>query len=313
MDGGHQIYWEESGDPEGIPALYLHGGPGGTLGAGGYRNKFAAEDVRLIGLDQRGCGRSTPLASTPGYDLGGNTTGHLLADIESLRRHLDIDAWLLNGVSWGSTLALAYAQAFPEHTLGVVLMAVTTTSRFEVQWITETVGALFPEAWDRFAGHAEEAAINYRRGETPLVDAYLKLLQDPDPTVRNAASHQWALWEDTHISLGAGSVTRDPRWNDDAYRLTFFTLTAHYWSNHGFINPPLLERMDRIQDIPATLIHGRQDASSPVRTAWELRRAWPNSELIIDEGEGHGGMNMVDEWRCANTRHVQRLKSSAAA
>lgn len=304
---GHRIYWEESGNPQGVPALYLHGGPGGTLGAGGYRNKFSLEDVRLIGFDQRGCGRSTPLAGSPGYDLTENTMEHLLSDIEDLRTHLGVDAWLLNGVSWGSTLALAYAQAFPARTLGIVLMAVTTTSRFEVQWITDTVGHLFPEAWEEFAAHAENAGIGYQRGVGRLSEAYLKLVQDPDPSVRDAASRQWALWEDTHISLGTGGFRRDPRWDDDAFRLTFFTLTAHYWSNFGFLDPPILKRMDRLRDIPATLIHGRRDISSPVRTAWELHRAWPGSELLIDGGEGHGGISMVDQWRDANARQVQRL------
>ncbi|WP_238385348.1 alpha/beta fold hydrolase [Nesterenkonia muleiensis] len=306
---GHQLYWEESGNPDGIPALYLHGGPGGTLGSGGYRNKFDLEDVRLIGMDQRGCGRSTPPASAPGYDLAENTTQHLLADIEALRTHVGIEAWLLNGVSWGSTLAIAYAQAFPHRTLGIVLMAVTTTSRFEVEWITETVGNLFPEAWDRFAAHAENAEIGYRRGQGRLVEAYLKLLRDPDPDVRDAASRQWALWEDTHISLGTGGIIRDPRWDDGAFRATFCTLAAHYWSNLGFMDPPILARMDRLRGIPATLIHGRRDVSGPVRTAWELHQTWPGTELIIDEGEGHGGTGMVDQWRAANSRHVQRLIS----
>jgi proline iminopeptidase len=151
---GHEMYWEESGDPAGIPALYLHGGPGGTLRNGSYRTKLDPARFRVVAVDQRGCGRSRPHVTEPGYDLEQNTTAHLVRDLELLRGHLGVDRWLLNGVSWGSTLALAYAQEHPERVSGIVLMAVTTTSRAEVDWITETVGAVFPEAWDRFAGHA---------------------------------------------------------------------------------------------------------------------------------------------------------------
>ena len=156
---GNTVYWEEWGSAKGVPALYLHGGPGGTLGAGRYRERCDLGRTRLVGFEQRGCGRSTPHASDPRVSLAGNTTAALVGDIERLRTHLGIEAWIVNGVSWGSTLALAYAQAHPERVLGVVLFAVTTTSRREVNWITEGVGAIFPEAWDRFARHAERAGI----------------------------------------------------------------------------------------------------------------------------------------------------------
>ena len=199
---GHEIYWEESGNPVGIPALYLHGGPGSTLGTGGYRTKFDPTRFRIVALDQRGCGRSTPHVTSPGYDLGQNTTAHLVGDLELLREHLGVDRWLVNGVSWGSTLALAYAQAHPARVAALVLMAVTTTSRAEVDWITETVGAVFPEAWERFASHAEEAGIGYVRGQGRLVTAYARLLTSPDPAVRDAASQAWAEWEDHHIRSG---------------------------------------------------------------------------------------------------------------
>lgn len=306
VGGGHEVFWEESGRPDGIPALYLHGGPGGGLRAGGYRANFDPSRFRIVGLDQRGCGRSRPHATAPGYDLGENTTAHLIADIEALRRHLRIERWVVNGVSWGSTLALAYTQAHPDRVLGITLMALTTTSRAEVDWITETVGAIFPEAWDRFAGHAEAAGIGYRRGEGRLVEAYRRLMTDPDRRVRDAASVAWAEWEDAHVSMSRGPE-RDSRWADDEYRQTFVTLTSHYWTNDGFLDPPILDRMDRLVGIPATLIHGRRDVSGPVVTAWQLHRAWPGSELIIDEGEGHGGPAMVDAWCDANSRHADRL------
>ena len=158
--------------------------------------------------------RSTPLAHDPSHDLDGNTTQRLIADIEALRSHLEVDTWLLNGVSWGSTLALAYAQAHPERVLGIVLMAVTTTSRAEVDWVTEGVGMIYPEAWDRLARHAEDAGIGYQRYDERLISAYARLMRSPDPAVRTAAVDAWADWEDIHVSIGAGGFHRNPRWDD---------------------------------------------------------------------------------------------------
>ena len=298
----NQVYWEEWGSPEGVPAVYLHGGPGGGLGTGSYRLRFDGARMRVVGFEQRGCGRSTPHVSDPSVALTKQTTAHLIRDVERLRDHLGIEAWIVNGVSWGSTLALAYAQAHPDRVLGVVLFAVTTTSRREVDWITEGVGMVFPEAWDRFAGHAEKAGIGYRRDRGRLVDAYARLMEAPDPAVREAASQEWALWEDTHVSLGAGGFQRDPRWQDVRFRQAFVRLTAHYWSHDGFCDPPILDQVGRLKDVPGVLIHGRKDISSPVRTAWELHRRWPGSSLMIDEGDGHGGSSMVQRWREANDR-----------
>lgn len=309
MPDGQQVYWEESGHPDGVPALYLHGGPGGGLGTGGYRGKFDPDRFRLVGFDQRGCGRSLPLASDPAHDLATNTTDRLIADIEALREHLGIDAWVLNGASWGSTLAIAYARAHPGRVLGVVLVAVTTTSAAEVEWITETVGAIFPEEWDRFAAHAEQAGIGYRRGHGRLVDAYASLLNDPDPAVRDAASRAWARWEDVHISLGQPEPPTNPGWADDDFRLSFTILTSHYWSHDGFLDPPLLGSLEAIGHLPAVLIHGRTDVSGPLRTAWEVHRQWPASELVVIEDEGHGGPAMVDAWTDALSRLADRLEA----
>jgi proline iminopeptidase len=306
VGAGQRVYWEESGRPDGIPAFYLHGGPGGTLGPGGYVTKFDPERFRIIGIDQRGCGRSAPIAIEPEHDLEANTTAALIKDCELMRERLGVDRWVINGVSWGSTLALAYAQAHPDRILGVVLMAVTSTRRWEVDWITERVGAIFPEAWDRFAGHAEQAGIGYRRHESRIVEAYARLIRDPDPAVRDAAALAWAEWEDHHVSLVEG-LHRNPRWDDQLFRQVFVTLTTHYWSHDGFCDPPLLDRMDRLAGIPGFLIHGRADVSGPLITAWELHRRWPGSELIIDEGEGHGGARMVDAWADANSRLADRL------
>lgn len=297
---GQQIWWEEWGAADGVPALYLHGGPGSGLRASSYRHSFDPARTRVVGFEQRGCGRSTPHAADPTTSLTANTTPHLVRDIEALREHLRIDAWIINGVSWGSTLALAYAQTHPQRVIGAVLFAVTTTNRRDVDWVTEGVGAMFPEAWDRFAGHAENAGIGYHRGRDRLVTAYAQLMQSPDPDVREAASQEWALWEDTHISIGAGGFHRDPRWEDARFRHAFARLTTHYWSHNGFCDPPLLERMGQVHGLPAVLIHGRRDISGPAVIAWEVHRSWPGSELVIDEGDGHGGDSMAQRWRIAN-------------
>lgn len=306
---GQQIYWEEWGLPGGVPALYVHGGPGGGLRTSLYRNRFDLTRTRVVGFEQRGCGRSTPHASDPSTSLATNTTAHLIQDMEQLREHLGVHAWIVNGVSWGSTLALAYAQAHPERVLGIVVFAVTTTSRREVDWITEGIGSVFPEAWDRFAGHAEESGIGYTRGTGRLVEAYGRLIESPNPAWRDAASQEWALWEDTHISIGTGGFQRDPRWEDDHFRLGFMRLTVHYWANDGFCEPPILERMERLRDIPGILIHGRLDISSPTITAWQLHRSWPTSRLIIDEGDGHGGTSMIEHWREANDQLAARVSA----
>ena len=307
MSDGQGVHYEESGAAGGIPALYLHGGPGGGLGARGWTTKLDPDRYRVVGFDQRGCGRSVPLATDPEHDLDANTAARLIADIEELREHLGVRAWVVNGVSWGSTLAIAYAQAHPERVLGVVAMAVTTTSRAEVEWITETVGALYPEEWDRFAALAEGAGTGYRRGSGRLVEAYARLMRHDDPAVRDAASRAWARWEDVHVAIGAGGYSPGPRWEDATYRHCFTTLTTHYWANDGFCDPPLLETMDRLHGIPAVLVHGRRDVSGPVRTVWEVHRHWPGSRLVVVEDEGHGGPAMVEAWCAANDEMAARL------
>ncbi len=313
VDDVHEIYWEESGRAEGIPAVYLHGGPGSSLGRGAYRTKFDPDRFRVVSFDQRGCGRSTPRATAPNYDLNLNTTQHLIQDMEALRRYLGVDRWLVNGVSWGSTLALAYAQAHPDRVLGIVLMAVTTTARSEVDWITQTVGAIYPEAWDRLASNAEQAGIGYRRHADRVIEAYARLMTDPEPAVRDRAAWAWHDWETHHVSIGAGGVPPDPRQGDGDARRVFATLVTHYWANDGFLSPGVLDRMELLHGIPATLIHGRLDVSGPAITPWLLHRAWPGSELIITEREGHGGPAMVETWCEANTRHADRLDAQAAS
>lgn len=288
VSDGNEIYWEASGNPTGIPALTLHGGPGSGLG-GGYRRRFDPERFLIVGLDQRGCGRSTPLVTDPAAPpLETNTTQALIADIETLRVHLGIETWLVTGLSWGVTLAIAYAQAHPDRVSAIVLLAVTSTSEDEVTWITESIGRIFPEEWEAF-----EAASKRRPGQR-VIDAYYTLITDPDPAVRAKAARDWCTWEDVHVSLMPGAAP-DPRYDDPEFREIFATLVIHYWKHAGFAGEGgLLAGMDRIGHIPAALIHGQMDVSGPLVTAWNLHKVWPASELIVVKGEGHGGNEMID-------------------
>ena len=280
---GHRVYWECSGNPNGRPALFLHGGPGSGCSVN-QRRFFDPSRYRIVLFDQRGCGRSRPLASTPDAQLSSNTTGHLIADIELLREAQNVQKWTVLGLSWGTTLGLAYAQAYPERIDALVLGLVTTTSRREVQWITEDVGRIFPQEWDRFAAAVPDGMRDMR-----LVDAYAELLFDPDPLVRERAASEWCRWEDTHVSLTPGHAP-DPRFLDAEFRLRFSRLVTHYWRNAAFLDDEQLIRdAALLNGIPAVLIHGRYDLSSPLETAWRLSRRWATSELKLLGDAGHGG------------------------
>lgn len=288
VEGLQTLYWEASGNPEGKPALYLHGGPGGGIMTG-YRRHFDPDTHLIVSFEQRGCGRSRPLVDEPGHDLAANTTHSLIGDIEALRRHLGIERWLVYGVSWGTTLALAYAQAHPARVSELVLACVSTTSHGEVAWITEGMGRLFPQEWARFAEAAAPVA-----GQS-LIQAYYARILSPDPQIRAEAARAWCEWEDVHVSLAPGHQPY-AGFEDPAFRLRFATLVIHYWAHAGFIDEPgLLAGVDRLAHIPAVLIHGRYDVSSPLETAWQLHRAWPVSELIVIADEGHGGEKMMQE------------------
>lgn len=293
-DSDAEIYWEVSGNPNGKPALYLHGGPGSGLGSGSYRQLFDPRSYYLVGIDQRGCGRSRPLATENLADLPRNNTKVLMQDIEAVRRHLRIDTWLVSGVSWGSTLALALAQSFPDRVSEMVLMAVTTTSRAEVEWITEGVGRLFPEAWEAFD------AASHRRPDERVVEAYARRLASDDILDRLEAAKAWNEWETTHVSLDPNFAPISHRF-DDEHALVFATLVTHYWANDGFLREgeAIFDRMSEIKDIPAVLIHGRRDYGGPVITPWKLKKSWPSSQLVVIENEGHGGPDCRDQMRMA--------------
>ncbi len=284
---GHEVYWETVGDPAGVPAVYLHGGPGGGCRPG-HRRSFDPSAYRAVLFDQRGCGRSRPLADTAAADLSTNTTEHLLADIERLREHLGVDRWVVAGGSWGVTLALAYAQRHPARVAAMVLAAVTSGTRRETEWITRDMRRIFPREWDAFAAGV---AAGERAGD--LSAAYARLLADPDPAVTGRAAEQWCIWEDVHVSLMPGW---EPwlRHLDPTRRQVFARLVTHYWSNGCFLDDtPVAAGMHRIAEIPAVLIHGRYDVSGPLDTAWDLHRAWPASRLVVLDDAGHGGTGMT--------------------
>ena len=280
---GQQVYWECCGNPAGKPALYLHGGPGSGC-TPGQRRFFDPDAYRVVLFDQRGSGRSRPLASEPDADLSANTTAHLIADIEALRRLHGVERWTILGLSWGTTLGLAYAQAHPRRVDALALGAVTTTSRREVAWITHDVGRIFPREWDRFA-----AAVPAALRRLPLVDAYATLLCDADPAVREHAAREWCAWEDAHVSLTPGHRP-SPRFDDPEYRLRFARLVTHYWRHAAFLeDDQLLRDASRLNGIPGVLIHGRYDVSGPLETAWRLSQSWTSSQLHVITDAGHGG------------------------
>ncbi|GAB4190139.1 MAG: prolyl aminopeptidase [Thalassobaculales bacterium] len=278
---GHSLYWEVCGNPAGRPALVLHGGPGSGCSPN-VRRYFDPARYRVVLFDQRGAGRSTPHASDPAHDLATNTTRHLLGDIEALRERLGIARWLVYGVSWGSTLALAYARHHRERVTGLVLASVATTTAREIDWITRGVGAFVPEAWERFRN-----GVPADRRDGCLVDAYRRLLADPDPEVRAKAARDWCDWEMAIVAVHAGHRP-DPRYEDAAFRLGFARLVTHYWHHRAWLaEDELLRAAPALAGIPGVLIHGRLDISGPLVTPWQLHRAWPGSRLVPVGGAGH--------------------------
>jgi proline iminopeptidase len=283
---GQQLYYECWGNPEGRPAVYLHGGPGSGSGPN-TRRLFDPSLYKIVLYDQRGCGRSVPLVRTE-EDLRVNTTQHLIDDLERLREHLNIDRWTIVGGSWGTTLGLAYAQAHPERVAAAVFACITTTSCGEVDWITNGMRRFFPAEWERFASWFDAN----REPSERVVDAYARLLFDPDERLQARAAREWCTWEDTHVSLAPGFAP-NRRFDDPDFRLRFARLVTHYWRNAAFLpDGHLLRNACALDGVPGILIHGRYDISSPVETAWTVHRAWHGSELKIVEDSGHGGTEM---------------------
>ena len=276
---GHLVYWEQSGNPHGRPVLLLHGGPGSGWNAGIRRN-FDPAAYRIIAFDQRNCGRSTPHAGDPVIDLSANTTEHLLADIEQLRRHLGVERWMLFGGSWGATLALAYAERHAELVTGIILVAVTTTRQSEIDWLYYGAAKFFPAEWQRFRA-------GIPAGETNLVAAYHRLLMDPDPAVHSKAARDWFEWENALVSVDPDAKP-SPRQLEPRWQLAFARIVTHYFGNLAWLEDgALLRDAGRLRGIPGILIHGRFDMGGPPTTAWELAQAWPDARLVILGGAGH--------------------------
>jgi proline iminopeptidase len=284
---GQRVYWETSGNPDGKPAVVLHGGPG-QGSAPGMRRGFDPARYRIVLLDQRGCGRSLPHAAEHTTSLRHNTTEHLVADLERVREHLGIERWLVTGGSWGTTLALVYAERFPERVSALVLSAISTTRRSEIDWLYHGVRRFFPEEGARFG-----------LGTDDDVAAYARLLDDADPAVRHRAAAAWCRWEDVVLSLepGAPPVRDEPV---DAAALAFARLTAHYYAHGGWLaEGAVIRDAGRLAGIPGVLIHGRLDLSCPVTTAWELAEAWPDAELLVDDHSGHRASDVKRAWKAA--------------
>ncbi len=272
VDGGHAIYWETCGNPQGIPALFLHGGPGGGCSAQS-RRFFDPARYRVILFDQRGCGRSTPAGS-----LESNTTAHLIDDIDALRRVFGIDRWLLLGGSWGTTLALAYALHYLLHVSALVLRAVFTARRAEIDWLYHGGAAhIFPEAWTRFATFIPERERNH------LLRAYHARLTSPDDAMVNSSARAWCVWEDALATLLPGPLVAEPI----ALR-SLARIEAHYFIHRAFLEEgELIASAPRLRGIPGVIVQGRYDAVTPPATAWELHQSWPGSRLCIVPDAGH--------------------------
>lgn len=281
---GNVIYWEASGNPDGKPAVTIHGGPG-SGSTSGARQQFDSARYRIVQFDQRGCGRSRPHAGDLSTDLATNTTHHLIADIERLRAHLGIERWLVLGWSWGVTLALAYAQRYPNRVSEMILRSITLTRSSDVHWLAHETGRYFPEAWARF-----RAAVPEAERDTDLVAAYDRLLNaNPDPEVRRKAAREWVAWEDAILSLEEGYVVPNPRWADERFMLAFARLVAHYFAHAAWLDDDeLLRNASKLAEIPGVLVHGRLDLGGPPDAAWQLAQAWPGAELHFVPG-GHTG------------------------
>jgi proline iminopeptidase len=274
---GHTIYFEECGHPQGRPALLVHGGPGGGSNAT-MRRYHDPVRYRIVLFDQRGCGRSTPHAA-----LEANTTWHLVADMERLRAHLGIERWQLLGGSWGSTLALAYAQTHPSRVSELILRGVFLLRRRELEWFYHDGASwLFPDAFEEFRRLIPEP----ERGD--MIAAYYRRLTSSDAQVQLAAAKAWSVWEGTTLSL-----LRDPdrvrAMATDAYALAFARIECHYFMSGGFLgrDGALLDGIASIREIPAVIVHGRYDVVTPLKSAWDLKRAWPEAELRIVPDAGH--------------------------
>lgn len=298
LDALHSMYWEESGNPRGIPAVFLHGGPGGGSSPE-HRRFFDPAFYRIVVYDQRGAGQSLPLG-----ELTDNTTQHLVGDIERLREHLKIERWLVFGGSWGSTLALAYAETHPERVLALVLRGIFLCRPLEVHWFLYQMRFLYPEAWRSFAEFLPE----HERGD--LLASYYRRLTSPDPALHMPAAHAWSRYEGSCSTLLA-----DPdlvaHFDEDAVALAIARIESHYFVHRIFLpENALLDNIDRVRHLPCTIVQGRYDIVCPILSADELHRAWPEAEYIIVADAGHSAREpgIARELVAATDRFRARLE-----
>lgn len=279
--GGVRLSWEQFGSGP-VPALFLHGGPGSGI-SDFHHTLFDPSINTVVAFDQRGCGRSIPSVADDLSSLESNTTQTQIEDIEALRERVGVERWLVVGLSWGATLALAYAESLPGRVSGLALGAVTTTSRAEVEWITRDLRRVFPEEWDQLERVAEP------RPAERVVDALYRAITSDDEAARDRAAQAWGRWENTHGSLDP-NFTPDARWDDPRKRRELATLVLHYWSHHAFLGDAgILATIGRLADVPGLVVHGRRDLSSSRSVPFDLHRAWPASRLVQVPDEGHGG------------------------
>ena len=273
----HEIYFEESGNPDGKPAIFVHGGPGGGC-TPTHRRYHDPEAYRIITFDQRGCGKSTPYAS-----LVDNTTWHLIADMEAIRTHLDIPKWQVFGGSWGSTLGVTYAQTHPERVSELVLRGIFMLRRSELLWFyQEGASHIFPDAWENYVAAIPEV----ERGD--LISAYYRRLTSDDDNTRKAAARAWSVWEGSTSYL-IQNPDHIAHAGEDDFAVAFARIECHYFVNGGFfeVDGQLLRDVDRIRQIPGVIVQGRYDVVCPMRSAWELHKAWPESTLHVVADSGH--------------------------
>jgi proline iminopeptidase len=275
----HELYYEESGNPNGQPAVFLHGGPGAGL-VPEYRQFFDPEVYRVVLFEQRGCGRSTPHAS-----LEDNTTWHLVDDIERLREHVGIDRWLVFGGSWGSTLSLAYAQTHPQRVTALVLRGIFLCRQREIRWFYqegEGASAIFPDAWEDYVRLIPPA----ERGD--MLGAYHRRLMSENEAESLEAAKAWSIWEGTALTLIPDQELIDHAGEGD-FALALARIECHYFVNNAFFDSDnhLIEHVDKIRKIPAVIVQGRYDIVCPMMSAWELHRAWPEAEFKVIPDAGH--------------------------
>ncbi|RLP68688.1 prolyl aminopeptidase [Mycetocola manganoxydans] len=278
---GQAVYWETSGNPDGKPVVFLHGGPGGGTSAA-HRRLFDPARYRIVLFDQRGCGRSTPHASTPDADLSANTSWHLVADMEKLRGHLGVESWQVFGGSWGSALALAYAESHPDRVSELVIRGIFTLRQVELDWFYEGgASAVFPDLWEGFVAPVPEN----KRGR--LVEAYSELLNDPDPAVHGPAAVAWSRWESSTITLMPNEANV-ARFTEPSYAVAFARIENHYFMHGGWWDDgQLIRDAGRLRGIPTVIVQGRYDMCTPPMTAWALAAVMRHAELRMIPDAGH--------------------------